>query len=212
MANRRGGANGTLFIITIVALLIAAGALAIAFAPRWFGMGEERIDASQLDASFNQIAELSVEEYAYSNVGSYDQEGLMLRDLNVPFTGKNFLVTYDGSVKAGIKNADDIRVEIDDNNRLISVWSPRPEVISSTIDSPTVTVHDQSMNPLNQVRVDDVTHFINEQERLAETKAIERGLIYRATERTEELLANHARALAAGTELAEYQVMVRFTE
>lgn len=212
MASRRGGANGTLFIITIVALLIAAGALAIAFAPRWFGMSEERIDASQLDASFNQIAELSVEEYAYSNVGSYDQEGLMLRDLNVPFTGKNFLVTYDGSVKAGIKHADDIRVEIDDDNRLISVWSPRPEVISSTIDSSTVTVHDQSMNPLNQVRVDDVTHFISEQERLAETKAIERGLIYRATERTEELLANHARALAAGTELAEYQVMVRFTD
>nr|WP_256477994.1 DUF4230 domain-containing protein [Corynebacterium stercoris] len=154
---------------------------------------------------------MSVEEYVYSNVGSYDKEGLTLRGFEVPFTGRNFLVTYDGTVSAGVRDVTRIVVDIDDLSRTITVRVPKVEVLSSTIDSSSVTVHDQSMNPLNQVRVDDVTRFISEQERLAQEKAVERGLLDRASARVEELLASHARAVAAGTSLDGYDVRVRWT-
>lgn len=193
----------------VAALLIALAALFLR--PSFFGYGEERITADTIEASFDQVAELSVEEYVYSNVGSYDKEGLTLRGFEVPFTGRNFLVTYDGTVSAGVRDVTRIVVDIDDLSRTITVRVPKVEVLSSTIDSSSVTDHDQSMNPLNQVRVDDVTRFISEQERLAQEKAVERGLLDRASARVEELLASHARAVAAGTSLDGYDVRVRWT-
>lgn len=209
--NKRGPSS-RLVLLTILAVAIATTVVTLALQPRWFGGGAERIDARTIDATFNEIAELGVEEYAYSNVGSYDKEGLTVRGFEVPFTGRNFLVTYDGSVKAGVKHADTITTEIDDAEQRITVWVPHVEVIASSIDADSVTVHDQSMNPLNQVRVTDVTAFIGEQERLAEQKAIERGLLERAGTRTEELFSNHVDALTTGTELADYTVLVRWRE
>lgn len=210
--HKRRRPSSRLVLLTILAVAIATSIVALALRPSLFGGGAERIDARTIDATFNEIAELGVEEYAYSNVGSYDKEGLTVRGFEVPFTGRDFLVTYDGSVKAGVKHADTITTEIDDGAQTITVWVPHVEVLSSSIDSGSVTVHDQSMNPLNQVRVTDVTTFIGEQERFAEQKAIESGLLDRAAARTEELFSNHVDALTTGTELADYAVLVRWRE
>ncbi|WP_234947357.1 DUF4230 domain-containing protein [Corynebacterium sp. CNCTC7651] len=207
---RRAGSRavGCLGAIAITLGLLLA---AVFLRPSLFGMGEERITAESIGASFNEVAELSVEEYVYSNVGSYDKEGLLVRGFEVPFTGRNFLVTYDGKVTAGIRNAEGIRVSVDDVAKAIEIQVPPVEVLSSNIDASSVVVHDQSMNPLNQVRVDDVTRFIAEQEKLAEDKAVEQGLLERASSRVGELLEAHARAMAAGTALEGYEVRVRLS-
>lgn len=195
----------------LAALAILLVAAVIVMRPSLFRMGEERVTADSIGASFNSVAELGVEEYLYSNVGSYDKEGLVLRGFEVPFTGRNFLVTYDGVVRAGVKHADAITVEVDDAGRKLTITAPKVEVLSSNIDAESVVVHDQSMNPLNQVRVEDVTAFIAEQERAAEDKAVEQGLLDRAADRVEDLMESHARALIAGTPLEGYEVSFMWT-
>lgn len=147
----------------------------------------------------------------YSNVGSFDKEGLVLRGFEVPFTGRNFLVSYDGVVRAGVKHADAITAEVDNAAQQLKLTVPQVEVLSSTIDAESVVVHDQSMNPLNQVRVEDVTEFIAEQERSAKDQAVEQGLLDRASDRVEDLLESHARALIAGTPLEGYEVSFMWT-
>lgn len=197
-----------MLLAALVILLVAA---AIVVRPSWFRVGEERITADSIGASFNAVAELAVEEYVYSNVGSFDKEGLVLRGFEVPFTGRNFLVSYDGVVRAGVKHADAITAEVDNAAQQLQLTVPQVEVLSSTIDAESVVVHDQSMNPLNQVRVEDVTEFIAEQERSAKEQAVEQGLLDRASDRVEDLLESHARALIAGTPLEGYEVSFMWT-
>lgn len=197
-----------MLLAALVILLVAA---AIVVRPSWFRVGEERITADSIGASFNAVAELAVEEYVYSNVGSFDKEGLVLRGFEVPFTGRNFLVSYDGVVRAGVKHTDAITAKVDNAAQQLQLTVPQVEVLSSTIDAESVVVHDQSMNPLNQVRVEDVTEFIAEQERSAKDQAVEQGLLDRASDRVEDLLESHARALIAGTPLEGYEVSFMWT-
>lgn len=178
--------------------------------PALFGTGKQSISSDSLGATFRDIAELSTEEYVYSQVGSFAQEGFQVAGRTIPFTGRNFLVTYDGTVKAGIRDAERIKVKIDEAARTITIDTPHAEVLSSTISPESITVYDQSMNPLNQIRVQDISDFLAKQELDAENNALERGLLQRADNRTMDLLRNHAEALTETPALAEYTVNVRW--
>lgn len=199
---------------SIVALIAIAAVVLVLLRPAFigslFGTGPEKITDEQIGATFQDIAELSVEEYAYSSVGSFEQDGFTVAGRAVPFTGRNFLVTFDGSVKAGLRDAEKITVDIDEAAKKLTVSVPRVVVTENSIDPASITVYDQSMNPLNQVRVDDVAGFLAEQEKRAEEKAMDQGLVQRAEQRTEELMRSHAAALIEGTAMADYQVEVRW--
>lgn len=204
---RRSGCVTALAILAILALLAAA---VVAARPALFGQGKSSITSDEIGASFHDIAELSTEEYNFSRVGSFDQEGFQVAGHTVPFTGRNFLVTFDGTVKAGIRDADGIRADVDDNARTLTISSPKVEVLESHINPDSINVYDQSMNPLNQVRVEDVSGFLAEQERIAQDAAVQQGLLDRARAHTEDLLRSHGEALTEGTKMNGYAVNVNW--
>ena len=211
VATRNRGGGCAAAAAAVVALVAVAAVVLVMIRPVLFGLGRESITDEQIGASFKQIAELSVEEYAYSTVGSFEQEGFTIAGRAVPFTGRNFLVTFDGSVKAGLRDAEQVAVDIDDDAEKLTVRVPRVAITENSVDPASISVYDQSMNPLNQVRVDDVAGFLAEQEKRAEEKAIEEGLLKRAEQRTEELMRSHTSALIEGTNMAGYQVEVRWS-
>lgn len=170
----------------------------------------ETITSSTIGGSFEQIAELSVEEYNFTNVGRYENEGRKIYGLTVPLTGKHFLISYDGVVKAGIRDFTAVDVEIKDAAQKIVVTAPNVEITNSTIEPASVVVYDQSMNPLNQINVGDLTKFLSEEEKSAEEKAIQSGLMDRATKRAETLIKSHVEALLDGTDKITYSVEVRW--
>lgn len=189
--------------------LLAVATLAVAWLrPSLFGFGKERIDATTIGASFSDIAELATEEYVFSDVGRFDQEGLHVAGLKVPFTGRNFLVTYSGRVTAGLRNAEGIEAEVDDASKTLTIALPAVEVLDSHIDANSVEVYDQTMNPINQLRVSDVTSFISNREDAAREKAVEEGLLDRARDHAEQLMLSHAKALTAGTNMDGYALSV----
>lgn len=203
-----GRRSGCVTVVAILAILALLAAALVAARPALFGMGTSSITSEDLGASFHDIAELSTEEYAFSRVGSFDQEGFQVAGHTVPFTGRNFLVTFDGEVKAGVRSADQIRAEVDDSASTLTITSPRVEVLESHINPDSITVYDQSMNPLNQVRVEDVSGFLSEQERIAQDAAVQQGLLDRARTRTEDLLRSHGEALIEGTAMKDYAVNI----
>ena len=87
-------------VVSIVAVLAAAALVLVLVRPAIFGRGERTIDSTSIGGEFNDIAQLATEEYVYSSVGKFDDEGLRLLNVRVPFTGKNFLVSYEGKVTA----------------------------------------------------------------------------------------------------------------
>ena len=88
-------------VVSIVAVLAAVALVLVLVRPAIFGRGERTIDSTSIGGEFNDIAQLATEEYVYSSVGKFDDEGLRLLNVRVPFTGKNFLVSYEGKVTAG---------------------------------------------------------------------------------------------------------------
>lgn len=187
-------------MLAIVALVLALTR------PALLSWREGEVTSTTIGASLGDIAQLSVEEYVFSDVGKFDQEGLEVLGVRVPFTGRNFLVTYDGRVTAGIKDASLIDVRLADGE--VNVQLPEVEVLESHIDADSVKVYDQTMNPINQLRVEDVTGFIADREADAREKAIASGLLDRAGQHAEELVRAHVAALVAGTEYEDYEVRV----
>lgn len=191
---------------SVVAVLAIVGLVLALMRPALFSMREGEVTSTTIGASLGDIAQLSVEEYVFSDVGKFDQEGLEVLGVRVPFTGRNFLVTYDGRVTAGIKDASLIDVRLADGE--VNVQLPEVEVLESHIDADSVKVYDQTMNPINQLRVEDVTGFIADREADAREKAIASGLLDRAGQHAEELVRAHVAALVAGTEYEDYEVRV----
>ena len=191
-----------------IAVLAVLGLLAVFFRPTLIGAGETTVDSTTIGASFEDIAELSVEEYRFSDVGKFDQEGFEVLGAHVPFTGRNFLVTYDGRVTAGLRDTSAIAVSVGDSS--IDVVLPPVEVIESHINADSVQVYDQTMNPINQLRVEDVTSFIAGQEDAAREKAVSQGLLDRAGERTEHLVRSHVEALTEGTAQQDFDVRIEW--
>ena len=191
-----------------MAVLAAAALVLVLVRPAIFGRGERTIDSTTIGGEFNDIAQLATEEYVYSSVGKFDDEGLRLLNVRVPFTGKNFLVSYEGKVTAGIKDAGQITVDVDDAAKTLTVRLPRAEVLDSTWTEGSSQVWDQTMNPINQIKVEDVTEFVDSRREVEKQKAIDGGLLDRAQTRAEELARSHAQALIDGTNLADHEVKV----
>jgi len=201
---------GCFGVLASVIAVVAIVALVLALTrPALLNWREGEVTSTTIGASLGDIAELATEEYVFSDVGKFDQEGLEVLGVRVPFTGRNFLVTYDGRVTAGIKDASLIDVHLADD--AIEISLPNVEVLESHIDADSVKVYDQTMNPINQLRVEDVTGFIADREADAREKAIASGLLDRAGQHAEELARAHATALVAGTDMEDYEVRVSQT-
>ena len=195
-------------LVSVVAVLAVLALVLVLLRPAVFERSERTMDSTTIGAQFNDIAELATEEYVYSSVGKFDDEGLRLLGVRVPFTGKNFLVSYEGKVTAGIKDASQITVDVDDADKTVTVRLPRAEVLDSTWTQGSSEVWDQTLNPINQIKVEDVTEFVDSRRELEKQKAIDGGLLDRAQARAEELARSHMEALIEGTNLEGYEVKV----
>lgn len=166
------------------------------------------ITSTGIGGTLEDISEMAVEQYSYSAVGRFEEDGWRALGLRVPLTGKHFLIAYDGVVKAGVKNIEKSDVSIDDVTSTVTIKVSKAEILSNEIEPSSVTVYDQSFNPLNQVRVENYAEFLDGEEKRAEEKAKQNGLLDRAQQRVTDLVKAQAEAFLAGSDKDGYEVQV----
>ncbi|MDK8478431.1 DUF4230 domain-containing protein [Corynebacterium pseudodiphtheriticum] len=166
------------------------------------------ITSTGIGGTLEDISEMAVEQYSYSAVGRFEEDGWRALGLRVPLTGKHFLIAYDGVVKAGVKNIEKSDVSIDDVTRTVTIKVSKAEILSNEIEPSSVTVYDQSFNPLNQVRVENYAEFLDGEEKRAEEKTKQNGLLERAQQRVTDLVKAQAEAFLAGSDKDGYEVEV----
>ncbi|RAX19818.1 MULTISPECIES: DUF4230 domain-containing protein [unclassified Actinomyces] len=202
--------KGVLSLVAGIAVIGAAfGGLAWAGV---LGVGKPTMDSTTIAASFEDIAELATEEYNFTNVGKYSESGNKILAWDVPLTGGSFLITYNGTVKAGIADFSAVSIEIDDQSKFVELNAPAVEILSSTIDPAIVHTYDQSFSLVNQLDVDDVTTFLAAEEANVQQVAIDGGVLDKARIRAEELLTSHVESMLAGTDRSDYTVSVEWSE
>lgn len=190
-------------LAAVVAVLIVRGGI--------LGGQKSTVTSATLKASLKDSAELATQEYNFTDIGKHSENAEIL-GLDVPLTGSSFLVTYSGTVKAGIKDMSAMDIDVNNSTRTITITAPAVEVLSSSIDPETVDVIDESHNPINQTEVSDVTKVLAGQEDVEEKKAVEAGLLTKAESRAETLLASQTKATLKGSDQEDYTVKVTFKD
>lgn len=183
-------------------LLIALGALIVLAASFLGGVlfhsgssaVREPIMVSDLIANeLSSISEYASLEYRYTNVGKFEDR-VDFYGWKVPWTTKSFIITYDGSMKLGIKGGD-ITVQVQGEE--VRVRLPQAQVLSHEIYEDKVEVLDQTKNIFNPIQIEDYTRFAADRKEEIEIKAREDGLFEEARTRAEQQLGLLLRGVLA---------------
>ena len=140
------------------------------------------ITDSLISEQLNALRELVTTEYLYTNSGKYENQNqitIIGKDINIPFTGKRFIVAYDGRIKAGV-DIGQAQIDIDEDARAITITLPKSEIISHETFEDTLVVLDETNNVFNPISIENYNEFVSAQKDSMEEKAIERGLLTNA--------------------------------
>ena len=133
---------------------------------RWSAGRSEtaKIDTVVLQNQLSEIRELATVTYAYTNMAQFESSNDFY-GVKIPFTTKSFILTYDGTVKAGTT---------------VTITLPEAEILSHEIDEDSMEVFDEKTSIFNPFTVEDFTSFQSDQKAAMEEKALSRGLLAEA--------------------------------
>ncbi|MCI9050136.1 MAG: DUF4230 domain-containing protein [Coprobacillus sp.] len=170
----------------IIAIVIIA--LVFFFVGKLWPSGEEptKMTSDLLSQQIQNISELAVVEYNYTNMGKFENQATFY-GWKVPFTTKSFIISYDGKIKVGI---DMSLVEVKIKGKNISVFVPEAKILSHEIDEKSIEIFDETKNIFNQISITDYNQFAIDQKDKMETSVKEKGIIKEAQEKTEKVITS----------------------
>ncbi len=164
---------------------------------------EAVITGATMQSGINDIGKLVTAEYYFTHVENH-KSNLQVIGLDLPLTSSSFIFSYDGSVLAGI-DFGNIKIDKDDETRIITVSLPKPEIISSAVDPDSFQLYDERNNIFNPIKVTDVANSFADLIHDEESKAIDKGLYLRAKDNAILLIENFLRATYP---IRDYQIVV----
>ncbi len=166
-------------------LLCAAVGLACFFAGQAAVRNSQenaKLDAVVVENRLTQISELATVSYQYTNMAQFSSSNDFY-GVTLPFTTKEFILTYDGVIKAGVDLAQ-AKVTVGDT--AATVILPAARILSHEIDEGSVEVFDEKTSIFNPFTVEDFASFQADQKAEMEAKALEKGLLAQAAEQAEK--------------------------
>lgn len=145
------------------------------------------ITTETLKSQINTLQQLITQEYIYTNADERTDDAKWLFGWKRPFSDTRLLVTYDGSIKAGIDLAE-VQVEVTEEPRKITITLPKAEITDNNIPQDSIRIVEIKNGFLNEITFDDYNTFISEQKIVMENKAIERGILEKADEEARKVI------------------------
>lgn len=137
------------------------------------------ITSSTVQDELSTLQELVTTEYIYTNAGKYENQNqihLIGQGINIPFTGKRFIVAYDGRIKVGVDLSKAV-IDINEDARTVTVSLPGSTIVSHETFEDTLVVLDETNNVFNPISIENYTEFVAGQKDAMEQKAIDRGVL-----------------------------------
>ena len=162
------------------------------------------INLDIIKSEIQEIGELATAEYLFTNAAKYS-DSKQFKEWNIPLTEKSFIVKWDGIIKAGIQ-VDAVSVDVDEEEMRIVVTLPEAEILSYEVTNTEVV--DEKNNILNSISVEDKVKFDEATAEAMKARAIENGLLEKATKNAENLITG---ILKADPAIGE-DYIIEFTE
>jgi len=121
-----------------------------------------------------RLKELSSNKYFYSNVIAF-KDSMKIKELQLPFTEKSFLIKYDGYVKAGI-DVRDIDILLNEG-KTIKIKLKNSKILDHVIDEKSIYVYDEKDSIFNKMSINDIFNQLAEEKEKIEQKLIEKGFL-----------------------------------
>ncbi|KXZ39148.1 Protein of unknown function [Alkalithermobacter thermoalcaliphilus JW-YL-7 = DSM 7308] len=168
--------------IILLVLIIIVSFISVYKINRNFSKVESNIIMERLST----ISELSTTKYYYSNIISF-RENKRIKEIEIPFTEKSFLIKYEGYIKAGIK-LDSVDISVDKTKNSITVKLDKAVILEHNIDEKNVYVYDEKNAIFNRLSFNDMINEILNQKKLTEKEIIEKGFLDEASENSRKFL------------------------
>lgn len=139
------------------------------------------ITSDTIKESLGAIRELVTQEYIYTNADKRESSEKWLWGVERPFSGNSLLVTYDGTIKAGV-DLSQVEITVDEEKQTITVILPPSKITDNNIPQESIEVVEVKNGLFNDVTFDNYNEFIAEQKVIMEQKAIDQGLLTKADE------------------------------
>ncbi len=137
--------------------------------------GSKIIVSNNVEGTIQDIGQLATAEYVYTVTQTADKESLEVLGIKLPFTSSRVIYSYSGVIKAGIEFGE-VKVNVNDSNKTITVTLPDPIQISNEIDNDSLMVYDEKYSLFNTFTFSDMNMSQEELKKAAETSSAERGL------------------------------------
>lgn len=131
-----------------------------------------------------EAKELTTLKYHYTNMGQFENQSDFY-GWKVPFTTKSFIVSYDGTIHAGV-NLE--KAVVGFGNNRIDIQIPNSTILSHEIDEESLKVFLEKDTIFNPIKIEDYNDFAKDQKKVVEEKAIKNGLLTEANEKAEKTI------------------------
>jgi hypothetical protein len=165
---------------------------------------ETEITGETIRSKMSNIGKLSTAEYSYTHLERVDSSR-QINGFNIPLTKTTFIYSYDGIIRAGV-DFTQIKVEKDDDNKVITVTLPEVEIISSDVDQDSFQLYDEKNNIFNPINVTDITDSFADLKNTEEEKAVNDGLLDKAKTNAVTLIENFMRG---SFDVEDYDIVVQ---
>ena len=162
---------------------------------------EPEITSSLIYNKLVSAKELTTLKYHYTNMGHFENQNTFY-GYKVPFTSKEFIVSYEGLINAGI-DLDKMKVDVGDKS--IEVRIPPAEILSHEIYEDSLKVYDERESIFNRIDIEDYNDFSKDQKSEIEKRAIKKGLLKEADEESKEAIEE---ILMGDTILSKYDIKI----
>jgi len=145
------------------------------------------ITSQQLKEQVGALMELTTQKYIYTNADERSTEETWIFGWTLPFSSNKLLITYDGTIKAGV-DLSEASIEVDEGEHLISIVLPPSKILDHNIPQDKISVVEIRDGLFNKVTIDDFNQFVSEQKVVMEEKAIGMGLLEEADKEAQSIL------------------------
>lgn len=147
-----------------------------------------------ISTEIKEIGELATVNYFFTNAAKFT-DSRQIKEWNIPFTEKSFIMKWDGEIRAGVM-VDDIEVVVD--GMKVMVYIPNAQIFSYSVTN--AEVLDEKNNIWNRISIDDKVKFDAKTEQEMKERAIQSGILEEAQESAEKIIV---RLFMANTMISE---------
>ncbi len=147
-------------IIITIAILFALGFIGYKYMKKKLTLEVSHVTVNNIEVikeKLEKTAELNTGSYLFTDViTKSDAIKLKKTGWKIPFTEKSFIISYDGVIKAGIKNLNNAEIIEKDDKIIIKL--PTVEITSVEIDNNSFKKLDENNSIFNPITVEDLNN------------------------------------------------------